>query len=31
MTPPILIAIEDGVVQCAKEGEDSEMPECMPW
>ena len=31
MTPPILLAIEDGIVQCAKEGEDSEMPECMPW
>ena len=31
MTPPVVLAIEDGVVQCAKEGEDSEMPECVQW
>lgn len=31
MTPPVLVAIEDGVVQCAKEAEDSEAPECLLW
>ena len=29
MTPPVVLALEDGVIQCAKEGEDSEMPECV--
>ena len=29
MTPPVVLAIQDGVIQCAKEGEDSEMPECV--
>ena len=31
MTPPVLVAIEDVVVQCAKEAEDSEAPECLLW
>ncbi|MEE3002563.1 MAG: hypothetical protein VX908_07720, partial [Planctomycetota bacterium] len=31
MTPPVLIAIEDGVVKCAKEADDSEAPECLLW
>jgi hypothetical protein len=31
MTPPIVIAIEDGIVQCAKEAEDTFEPSCLPW
>ena len=31
MTPPVVIAIEDGVVKCAKEADDSEAPECLLW
>ncbi len=31
MTPPVLVAIEDGIVQCAKEADDSEAPECLLW
>ncbi len=31
MTPPIVIAIEDGVVRCAQEAEDGMMPQCLPW
>ncbi|MDY7108299.1 MAG: hypothetical protein SYC29_06645 [Planctomycetota bacterium] len=29
--PPVVIALEDGVVQCAKEGEDPIEPECLIW
>jgi hypothetical protein len=31
MSPPLVIAIENGVVQCAQEGEDAWEPECLPW
>lgn len=31
MTPPVVIAVEDGVVQCAKEAEDGWAPECLTW
>ena len=31
MTPPVVIALKDGVVQCAQEAEDSMMPACLPW
>ena len=31
MTPPLVLALEDGVVQCAKEAEDSDVPECLIW
>ncbi len=31
MTPPVVVAIEDGVIQCAQEAEDSMMPACLPW
>lgn len=31
MTPPLVVAIEDGTVQCAKEAEDSDVPECLIW
>jgi len=31
MSPPLVIAIEDGIVHCAKEGEDAWEPECLPW
>ena len=31
MTPPLVMAIEDGTVQCAKEAEDSDVPECLIW
>ena len=25
------VAVEDGTVQCAKEAEDSDVPECLIW
>ncbi len=31
MTPPVVLAIEDGVVRCAKEADDSDAPECLLW
>jgi len=31
ITPPIVIAIEDGIVQCAQEAEDVFDPQCLPW
>ncbi|HJN80514.1 MAG: hypothetical protein QF781_09015 [Phycisphaerales bacterium] len=31
MTPPVVIAIEDGVIRCAQEAEDGMMPQCLPW
>jgi len=31
MTPPIVIAIENGVITCAQEAEDGMMPQCLPW
>ncbi|MDP7028951.1 MAG: hypothetical protein QF733_01865 [Phycisphaerales bacterium] len=31
MTPPVVVAIEDGVVQCAQEAEDFIDPACLPW
>ncbi|MCH2139905.1 MAG: hypothetical protein MK100_02590 [Phycisphaerales bacterium] len=31
MTPPIVISIEDGVVQCAQESEETYDPQCLPW
>ncbi|MCH2136926.1 MAG: hypothetical protein MK101_10145 [Phycisphaerales bacterium] len=31
ITPPVVIAIEDGVVQCAQEAEDAFDPACLPW
>ena len=31
MTPPIVIAIEDGIVHCAQEAEDVYEPQCLPW
>lgn len=31
MTPPIVIAIENGVIICAQEAEDGMMPQCLPW
>ncbi|MEE2718169.1 MAG: MauE/DoxX family redox-associated membrane protein [Planctomycetota bacterium] len=31
MTPPLVLALENGVVQCAKEAEDSDVPECLIW
>ncbi len=31
MTPPVVVAVEDGVVQCAQEAEDAMMPACLPW
>jgi len=31
LTPPVVIAIEDGVVTCAQEAEDAVMPQCLPW
>jgi hypothetical protein len=29
--PPVVIALENGVVKCAKEGEDPDEPECLLW
>jgi hypothetical protein len=29
--PPVVIALEDGIVQCAKEGEEPDEPECLLW
>lgn len=31
MTPPIVIAIEDGIVRCAREAEDAFEPTCLLW
>jgi len=31
VTPPVVIALEDGIVQCAKEGEEPDEPECLLW
>lgn len=31
LTPPLVLALEDGVVKCAKEAEDSDVPECLIW
>jgi hypothetical protein len=31
MSPPLVIAIEYGVVHCAKEAENAWEPECLPW
>jgi hypothetical protein len=31
MTPPVVIAIENGVIRCAQEAEDGMMPQCLPW
>ena len=31
MTPPVVIAIDGGVVQCAQEAEDPYEPACLPW
>ncbi len=31
MSPPVVIAVEDGVVQCAVEAEDAWEPSCLPW
>lgn len=31
MTPPVVIAIEDGVIRCAQEAEDGLDPQCLPW
>ena len=31
MTPPLMLALDNGVVTCAKEGEDSDAPECLIW
>jgi hypothetical protein len=31
MTTPIVVALEDGKVVCAKEGEDAEAPQCLVW
>jgi hypothetical protein len=31
LTPPVVIALKDGVVQCAQEAEDAMMPACLPW
>ena len=31
MTPPLMLALDNGVVACAKEAEDSEAPECLIW
>ena len=31
MSPPLVVAIEDGVVVCAIEGEDAWEPQCLPW
>ena len=30
-TPPVVVALENGVIICAKEAEDMLMPECLPW
>jgi len=31
MTPPVVIAIENGVIWCAQEAEDGMVPQCLPW
>ncbi|MCH2152697.1 MAG: hypothetical protein MK089_05090 [Phycisphaerales bacterium] len=31
MTPPLVLAVRDGEVICAKEAEDSDLPECLPF
>ena len=31
VTPPVVIALEDGVVRCAKEAEEPDEPECLIW
>ena len=31
LTPPLLLAIEDGMIICAKEGEDALEPECLTF
>jgi hypothetical protein len=31
ITPPVVIAIENGIITCAQEGEDAMMPQCLPW
>lgn len=31
ITPPVVIAIEDGHVACAQEGEDAYDPQCLLW
>jgi hypothetical protein len=31
MTPPVVLALRDGEVICAREAEDSDMPECLPF
>ena len=31
MTPPLVIAIEDGIVTCAQEAEDPYEPQCLPF
>jgi hypothetical protein len=31
ITTPIVVALEDGVVRCAVEGEDPEAPTCLIW
>jgi hypothetical protein len=30
-SPPVLVALEDGIVQCAAEVQDVDMPECLLW
>ncbi len=31
ITTPLVIALEDGIVRCAVEGEDPESPACLQW
>jgi hypothetical protein len=30
-SPPVLVALEDGIVRCAEEVQDIAMPECLIW
>ena len=31
VTPPVVVAIEDGIVVCAKEGVEADEPHCLNW
>ena len=31
MTPPIVVAVDEGRVVCAQEAEDTFDPQCLPW